>query len=494
MRRALVESQDTGRDAEKKHRPVNWARTLRMALFSVVFSIGAVYFLGSDQASFGVLDVRIAFTPTMSMRGVTDIVFTPLGGVSARTHKFPSKITLSVERIQADAAIALTESRSARRQALRETKQEGASFFRRFLKHLILISVIGGIFGALIGAGLGLPRLGGPRALALGAALPGALIGFVTVTVPLAFTLFTYNPAGFRNPQYDGLISKAPKLLPYIYSGISKSEILGEQISKISTNLSDFYFKLDALGGDWTLKGDRITILHVSDLHNNPLALQVLRPIMNSARPDIIIDTGDITDHGAPEELDLVAGLKDLPAPHVFISGNHDSVEVVERMKSEFGAIVLDDSSVEIKGLRILGFGDPKARLDFPKDAQEDTAGLAALEKIVRRKIQRSRPKPQVLLIHDPTVSEKFAGAVPLILSGHTHNANIQNIKSTVIVNAGTTGASGVRYFKNFEKPFYSAAVITLVKGKTTVKIEQVTMLYLDQIENDFGVYVKRFD
>ena len=121
-----------------------------------------------------------------------------------------------------------------------------------------------------------------------------------------------------------------------------------------------------------------------------------------------------------------------------------------------------------------------------------DTAGLHRLAREARERVRSMKHKPQVLLIHDPVASRAMIGEVPLLLSGHTHNAVLEKSKGTVYVNAGTSGASGVRYFKNFEKPFYSLAVIDVTEG-VRMTVDRVSILYADTMEDDFAVYTRNF-
>ena len=41
-----------------------------------------------------------------------------------------------------------------------------------------------------------------------------------------------------------------------------------------------------------------VRVLHVSDIHNNPVAFDFMEQIINNFNVDFVIDTGDITDYG----------------------------------------------------------------------------------------------------------------------------------------------------------------------------------------------------
>jgi len=358
--------------------------------------------------------------------------------------------------------------------------------------------VLGGVLGAVLSFLFVPGGRGGLLAVflkrfVLGTVLGGGLTGLAVSGGLMYFTFFSFNPSAFRNPRYEGLVARAPELATMVQKGIKSSDALADQMFVLSRNMSEFFLKLNRIRETSRMDGARIRILHVSDMHNNPLAVAIMRALIITLKPDVILDTGDLTDHGSPEELEFIGGIRDFKVPYYAITGNHDSVEVEQRLTREFGIKVLEGDEATVKGLRIMGFGDPKASEHFPKTAVMDMPGLHVLARRAKERIQGMKRKPHVLMIHDPVASRQLLGMAPLILSGHTHNALIQNRKGSVYVNAGTTGASGVRYFKNNVKPFYSMAVIDITLG-IEMKVDRVTMLYLDKLENDFGLYTKQFD
>lgn len=104
---------------------------------------------------------------------------------------------------------------------------------------------------------------------------------------------------------------------------------------------------------------DGFKIVHLSDLHNkvfgenNAPLLRLIEP----EQPDIIIMTGDMISHNAPNTeqfLNLVKNMRQL-CPVYYVNGNHelsdiDSEEfqrVAEKM-AEYGAVCLDNTSAEI--------------------------------------------------------------------------------------------------------------------------------------------------
>ena len=471
--------------------------TARTMLFSILTAGVLIIILGSVNARIGFLHMRLAIRPMLRSPGVTEFVFNPLGRISADTHRFPARLTLSVEEIDDATIVDLASGRLSYNAFAARALEKSGPFFTAFVVRVLVLGAAGGALGAALSflfvpGGRGRPMALFVKRYVLSAGLGGGLTGLALASAIVYFTFFSYDASAFRSPRYEGLIARVPEVAEVVQQGIDTSDMLSDQMYVLSRNMSDFFLKLNEIRRSGPTQGVHLRILHVSDLHNNPLGVLMMQAVVRSLKPDLICDTGDLTDHGSPEELSFIAGIKDFALPYVAITGNHDSVQVDERLRSEYGATLLDGDMATVRGLRIMGFGDPKAEENFPKTAEMDFPGLNRLAISVKARLKRMKTRPQVLMIHDPVASRRLMGQVPLILSGHTHNATIVEEQGTVYVNAGTSGASGVRYFKNYEKPFYSMAVIDVTLG-ATLTVDRVTMLYADKLENDFGMYTKNF-
>lgn len=100
-------------------------------------------------------------------------------------------------------------------------------------------------------------------------------------------------------------------------------------------------------------------IVHLSDLHNKVFGSNnapLLKPIAKE-KPDIIVMTGDMISHDAPNTeqfLELVKRLAKI-APVYYVNGNHelsdlsdDEIECVTDILDEYGAVCLDNDSIDI--------------------------------------------------------------------------------------------------------------------------------------------------
>ena len=112
-----------------------------------------------------------------------------------------------------------------------------------------------------------------------------------------------------------------------------------------------------------------IAALHVSDIHDNPQAYDVIEQLHTQFAIDVVIDTGDIVSWGTPLENELLHRIGTLEVPYVYISGNHDGAAAAATVEAQPNTTVLDNEVVEVAGLRIAGIGDPRFAADDDSDA-----------------------------------------------------------------------------------------------------------------------------
>jgi predicted MPP superfamily phosphohydrolase len=182
---------------------------------------------------------------------------------------------------------------------------------------------------------------------------------------------------------------------------------------------------------------DGFSIVQLSDLHIGDFVgdpeLAAAETLVKSARPDLIVLTGDLLDNNprlAPRLGQFVRRLGAL-ARHgvVAIPGNHDFFAgidpVVEALRAG-GARVLRNQSEVIgardAGFALLGVDDVWAtRLGGGPDVSRAIRDLPRLN----GQLSPARDLPRVLLCHNPSYFEEAAGQVALQLSGHTHGGQV---------------------------------------------------------------------
>ena len=98
-----------------------------------------------------------------------------------------------------------------------------------------------------------------------------------------------------------------------------------------------------------------VSVLHVSDIHNNPVAFDFMEQIINNFNVDFVIDTGDITDYGTFGRFGDKR-LAQLPIEYIFVSVNHDSPKIIELVNNIDNVLVLDDETTTVKASKSLDF------------------------------------------------------------------------------------------------------------------------------------------
>jgi len=167
-----------------------------------------------------------------------------------------------------------------------------------------------------------------------------------------------------------------------------------------------------------------IRIAHLSDLHINPLLdgewLKKIIEKIRSAKPDLIVITGDFADGKARYNKKYLKMFSDLHTPIYFVSGNHEAIWGLGDWLSAIrgaGITVLNDRRVliEVKGVKMLiaGIGDSGGgpwRFSVPARFHN------LLENVPESDFK-------MLLSHRPEILPAAAEAgFDLVLAGHTHN------------------------------------------------------------------------
>jgi predicted phosphodiesterase len=413
--------------------------------------------------SIGPLDLQVSLRP--SLNGVTEIALPPLGRVSARTHAVPVTVSLlpaetRVRSLQALVA-EVTNSQATLRQMERDARRAG----RAFALHLTAIAFLIATAAAWL-----LQRHSLLRSLGMGAAGGSlALCGCLGL-------VHNYHADAFRSARYTGVLSQATTALEFARRGFSNLDKVRSQLSHSATNLARFYSRLETLPSP--IPRDRlIRVLHVSDLHNSVFGIDLTRTLAKEYDAHLIACTGDLTDYGSPLENRILEIWGKIPVPTLFVSGNHDSRATIAALQRLPNAQVLAGGEiVERLGIRFVGWQDPVSMRPGIGDADYAAGDLEALETGIRGSLAAMRHAPDVLLLHNYRVAEPLAGLAPVILYGHDHNARVSRTDGSVLVNAGTTGAAGVRYFTVADPPPYTAALLSFQPGAPPrlVSVDQI--------------------
>ncbi len=187
---------------------------------------------------------------------------------------------------------------------------------------------------------------------------------------------------------------------------------------------------------------DPIRIVQISDVHLGLIVgerrLRRIVSVVEGARPDVLVSTGDLvdaSDHGLGDVYELLAAIK-APLGKFAVLGNHEFYAGLDgslAFHEAAGFRVLRQESVLVGGrLRIAGVDDDSARHVGVEPSADESKALEGA----------GEGEAVVLLKHRPTVSGDLAGRFDLQLSGHTHGGQI--FPFTLIVDRASRYSRGL--------------------------------------------------
>lgn len=384
--------------------------------------------------NFRIEPFEVSASVSAGFPGATILTIPPIGSISAATHNQPLRLHILLQNIDLD------NLRSIVNTADIEDQEALVEYFSRNVQAVILafalrllgIAGLGGILGVLM-----LTKRTW-RSLVV-----GFLIGSLLIGIIIGSTILTFDIQAFQHPHYQGIIEAAPWMIGLIQESLVQVEVLGEQIQVLASNLYNVFNQIEDLSQVGVFDID-LTVLHVSDIHNHPVAYDFISQVTNNFNVDLIIDTGDLTDWGTPLEAEIVKQIEQLNVNYVFIPGNHEAPDVIQRLLETENVIVINDSSHTIMGLTIAGIPDPAADSYAPQTLSSDE--LSTIAQDINRKYLEQEEVPDIFAVHNHRIATQIEpGIFPVVLYGHSHIQSVNIVDNTVYVNAGTTGAAGVR-------------------------------------------------
>ncbi|HSE55281.1 MAG TPA: metallophosphoesterase [Nocardioidaceae bacterium] len=388
-----------------------------------------------------------------SWGGDTTVRVPPLGELVLDTHSGPLGIRAQLEGVDIEEARQIVRDPELLRGMDRQAEDD--------LRWELQMALLRGGLAAVLGAGL-LAALGTRR-------VRGALAGGATAAVALAtcgaVAVATWNPGALSEPRYTGLLSSAPSVVGQADQIVNDFSVYGDQMAKIVHNVTGLY----AVASDLPIlppREDVVRVLHVSDLHLAPQAWDVVGTLVRQYDIDVVVDSGDITDHGSRPENRYLQEIRRLPVPYVWVRGNHDSLETQRGMAKIDNVVVLDGKVRVVKGLRFLGVGDPT----FTPDKSLIQPGPEAVERAAERMAETARAEGgvDVAVFHDSTATEPFDGLASMVLSGHLHYRKVrQGEQGTWMMQQGSTGGSGLRALEPKEPSDIEASVLYVERASS---------------------------
>lgn len=411
--------------------------------------LGLVLFINLFSATdFQLLSFMINLKINLGYPAQTRILLPPVGHIHAPTHWLP--IRLNVELRSVDLALLKTVAFSPNL----ESPETHDALTKATLRILTLFSLKVVALGAL--GSVFLLYITGtrkPRQL-----IQGGLAAALLVVVLAGLLYATYDLSGFEILEYEGMIEAAPWVLGLAWDAFGQVEELGKRVQVLASNLYSALQELESLGPLSLVQAD-VLVLHVSDIHNNPVAYNFAKQVIDSFPVDFIVDTGDLTDWGTALEMEITGRIEKLRIPYLFVTGNHDSPEVLAKLRSVKNAVLISHEEQTIQELRIAGTGDLVADtfLATPASPRE----LEAYASELNETWAQVKDRPDIFMVHNHLVAESLEpGLFSTVVYGHTHLWGLEERGGTVYSNAGTTGAAGIRGFQTRNPLPYSLSLL----------------------------------
>lgn len=178
---------------------------------------------------------------------------------------------------------------------------------------------------------------------------------------------------------------------------------------------------------------DGFRIVHLSDFHNAEIGEnnKTLISVIEEAKPDIIVITGDIVDSRRTDigvAVDFVREIVKI-APCYYVTGNHEArISDYAQLKqglTEAGVILLDNKKITIAKsgaeLEIMGIDDPMFEADYFSENE-----FAVVDNSIKN-LNIEDNSFSLLLSHRPEMFEVYAeNGLDLVLSGHAHGGQFR--------------------------------------------------------------------
>lgn len=449
----------------KQSTRIDFKTWLVTILTAAIISISLSVLLSYHRYNIDGVSLGVRVQP--ALKGTTEIAIPPFGTVKASTHRVPLKFVLTIERVYLNELqrIAISEDFNSKTLIARVEKQGKVAARHYFLK-LLVIATISGALGAFILPWKSLWRL-----------LTGALVGLVLIGSLFTLVAATYDFTAFRQPTFSGALRAAPWMTEVLAERVADLKALRSEMKRIARNIHQFYSQIES----WqpVKLQDTTAVLHVSDIHNNPAAIDLIKRVVEDFKIDLVIDTGDITDFGTPLESKLVSEIGQLKVPYLIALGNHDSPNVVSTLQRFPNVRILNGKSV-VKGLLIMGIPDQSASSNDVSMVDSAMANKIALT--IKGKLSRERVKPAIIAIHDPRIAINMFGEVPVVLTGHTHKVSFREKAGYVLIDSGTTGAAGIRTFKKEKGVPYTLSLLHFSKNPVRlIAVDRITVFGLER-------------
>jgi predicted phosphodiesterase len=432
-----------------------WGRRAKIGVFALAGAVVALALLGRVKAEIGPFDATVAARPSFSSD--TTVRLAPLGTIVLDTHNWPLALDLRADQI----GLAEAKQIANHPEQVDRLGDDVAGDVQDAMFRLAVRCALAAVAGGMIGAFAAQAKVK--------TSLAGGLAGIVLVGSIGGGTAATFDANAVAEPRYTGLLTAAPAAVGDVQSIVERYGEYRAQLSELVSNVTTLYLAAENLP-TYAPDDDTIRVLHVSDVHLNPQAFDLMEQVVDQFAVDVVVDTGDLTDWGTEPEGRLVDEIGRLGLPYLYVRGNHDSRRTQEAVADQPNATVLDGDATTVAGLTFWGIGDPRytPNKDQPTGQASEREKAESFAPTVASRLaadenEPDQPDVDVLLIHDVRAAADVAGRVPLVLAGHTHRPSESHLgddDQTLVLVEGSTGGAGLRGLQGDEPHPLTASVL----------------------------------
>lgn len=397
-----------------------------LALLLVGMIAGAVGFALQPAVSGDLGPGTVSVEPSLR-GGDTVVALPPLGEMVADTHDGPLSFAARVDRIDLDRASVLVRDRDPGTALRDQIEGDLGPLLRSLARQSLAVAVASGVV-----AGLLLPRR---RVRYVATVVIGSML---FVGVGGAVALRSFEPRSFDQPRFEGDLARAPDIVSTVQRHVDDVSVVEGRLEILADRIVGLYRTIEGDAG--AVRSDT-TILHVSDLHSNPLGIELVEETAERFDVDAIIDTGDLTSFGADVELAVVDRIARIDTPYFVAPGNHDHGDI-RRALDAAGVAVLDGDVVEIGGVEVLGVADPTFTAANTLSRRQYLRRISIGAEEVRGLVLRTRP--DVVAVHSERMLARSLGQFPVGIVGHLHKPGLEYQGGSAVAAAGSAGATGV--------------------------------------------------
>lgn len=399
---------------------------LALGLWVLVGTLLIAPHLISVTAPVGPADMALSVRPAIN--GALAVEVPPLGTVRAPTHKGPVEVDLSIRRLNQMELNQLGLDDSDSDAKLAALGDQIATDLRSLL---IRFAILGLVEAALAGAVLAalFPRRS-TRSIGFGSLMgltTFALLGFAAVP--------GFDASKFKTATANGSLQSASALV----NSLGDLGTVDARAAALSDRLADLY-SVSAVQS-LSSPGDTV-ILHISDVHLNPIGLRLADQLATEVGADAVIDTGDTTSFGLGFEGGFADLMADFDVPYYWVAGNHDSPSVRRAIAGSPSVIPLDGRTVRIDEVLVGGIDDPTYTAMKRPDLTDWRSEYSAHDANTLAFVESERP--DLLAVHNPVQAAPVLGRVDTVIAGHTHKFSIGESEGTTVEVVASSGATGL--------------------------------------------------